>query len=150
MSERVVTLNEVEDRGEAGERLGKEKVIEGINKAVVAFTKVEDYTTFVAEFGVKDGDLIFHFYLTPELDEQPKDGPVAVYWMSRFPRVLDGTAQDFFKTGPPRLQAKYTQEMQSWWLRAQGFGENLEPDKLAYAFLETLDRDLDTSQSQAC
>ena len=150
MSERVVTLEEVEDLEEAKGRVAQEGDMEGIHKAVVSFTPVTRYTTFQAEYAVKGADLVFHFFLTPEMDGMPKDGPVAVYWMRSFPDILDGTAQDFFRATAPRLQAKYTEEMASWWLRAQGFGENLDPEGLAESFLDQLDRDLDQSAGPVC
>ena len=115
----------------------------GTGVQAINFARIEEFTTFVAEYTIKDDDLVFHFFLTPELDREPKDGPVAVYWMRTFPLTLDRAAQTFFRATAPRLQAKYTAELQSWWLRAQGFGTNLDPDKLAQEFLRELDKALD-------
>ena len=117
--------------------------IQGVSKAVVQFTRSEEFTTFIAEYAIKDDDLVFHFFLTPELDREPKDGPVAAYWMRTFPLTLDTAAQTFFRATAPRLQAKYTAELQSWWLRAQGFGSTLDPNELANRFLQALDTALD-------
>jgi hypothetical protein len=127
--------------------LAKEKMksepATGAGVTAITFTKSEEFTTFIAEYTIKDDDLVFHFFLTPELDKEPKDGPVAVYWMRTFPLTLDKAAQNFFRATAPRLQAKYTVELQSWWLRAQGFGTNLDPDALAMRFLHELDKALD-------
>jgi len=148
MSERTVVLSEVtDDDAKQQHQLERERVgnvsMDGIEKAVPKFNREEGYTTFIAEYAVRGDDLVFHFYLTPELDAEPKDGPVAVYWMRTFPSVLDATAQSFFNATAPRLQAKYTQELQSWWLLAQGFGMAIDPEKLALSFLEKLDGCLD-------
>lgn len=107
----------------------------------VAFIKVP-YTTFLAEFAIVDGDLVFHFFLSPEVQAH-RDAKV--YWDSIFPAFLDPVAKEVFKADFPRLKAAKVAEFEidSWWLRAFGFGYVLDPHKLAYRFLDALDLALD-------
>ena len=106
------------------------------------FTKVDDYTTFWAEYGVKDEDnLVFHFFVTEEVNQMPDPWK---YWKDTFPRVLQEVAVPFFKSGPPALRAAYTEELASWWLQADGAaGKVLDADHFAKKFLQELDKGLD-------
>ncbi len=122
------------------------------------FTQVDDYTTFRAEFMIEDGDIVFHFFMAPELLEAAKklaeypvrlktlDEVVRKYWLDSFPRSLDVVARDFFKTDNKRLAATYVDdyELKSWWLKAKGFAnEGLNPAARALALCERLDQALD-------
>lgn len=116
------------------------------NVLPLQFTKVDDYTTFRAEFAIDGDDLVFHFFLPPELESAK--GPVLQqriekYWKDGFPRSLDVVARDFFKAEFPRLKAAYTQELSSWWLRANGFAAVLDAGARARAFIQRLDQALD-------
>ena len=104
------------------------------------FIKFTDYTTFSAELAITEGDLVYHFYVTAEVNALPD---ARVYWYEVFAQVLERVAQEYFKATAPRLKAAYTQEQASWWLRAFGFGMVLDPHKLAYGFLHVLDAALD-------
>jgi hypothetical protein len=110
----------------------------------LVFVPVDDYTTFRAEFAVTEGDLVFHFFLAGKSSTQ---GP-GRYWEVLFPAVLEAVAKDIFKAGYPRLQAKHMNDfdIDSWWFRAFGFGQVLDPHKLAYKFLDALDLALDTKK----
>ena len=96
----------------------------------IRFQTVDSYTTFAVEYAVSDGDIIFHFYPTLEVQKmaEPKK-----YWIELFPSVLDPTAQAHF-------QAKA-----SWWMRAFGFGMVLEPHQLAHNFFDKLDQALEAA-----
>lgn len=118
--------------------------IEGLEKAVIQFTKISDYTTFSAEFAVVDNDIVIHFFLTPELALQQDEPSVENYWLGKFPKTLDKTARDYFQADFPRLMAKYTQELKSWWFKAQGYGLNIDPDAFVKKFFETLDKSLES------
>ena len=106
----------------------------------IVFTPVQEYTTFDAEFAATDGDLVFHFYATKEVNELPNPKK---YWLEVFPSVLEATAKEYFKVEYPRLKAAYTEEKASWWMRAYGFGGLLDPHAFAYQFLVKLDAGLD-------
>lgn len=105
--------------------------------------------SFRAEYAVKDGDIVFHFFV-PKQAEQHMSSPQGraawmEYWLQKFPNKLDPVARAFFNAEYPRLIAKYTEEQVSWWLKAQGFGrESSDPQALCRKFLEQLDTALHT------
>lgn len=144
---REVTLAELPE-GKANEMVRSETLqqspIEGLEKAVIQFTKVTDYTTFFAEYSVVKEDIIVHFFLTPELALQQEASSVESYWLGKFPKTLDKTAREYFQADFPRLMAKYTQELKSWWFKAQGYGLNVDPDAFIKKFFETLDKALES------
>jgi hypothetical protein len=106
----------------------------------IQFIPVTDLTTFAAEVAITEGDFVYHFYVTDEVNAgaDPKK-----YWLELFPEVLERTAKEYFKAEFPRLKAAYTEEKASWWLRAFGFGMVLDPHKLALSFCDVLDDALD-------
>jgi hypothetical protein len=106
----------------------------------IVFTPYTDFTTFSAEVAVKDGDLVFHFYVTDEVNKGPDPRK---YWLELFPTVLEKTAKDYFKADFPQLKAAYTEEKASWWLEAKGFGMKLSPYTLAERFFDRLDAELE-------
>lgn len=109
------------------------------------FVKVEGYTTFRAEYTFEESDIVFHFFLPPELRPHEKSAQVHKYWTEVFPRVLEPVVYDVFKAQPPRLQAAYINDLDinSWWLRAYGFADQLEPAGLCALLFSTLDARLD-------
>jgi hypothetical protein len=119
--------------------------VEGEQKGVLpvlplVFTRVTDYTTFAAEFAITEGDLVFHFYATEEVNQRPDPRQ---YWLELFPSVLERVSQEYFKATFPRLQAAYTEEKASWWMRAKGFGLLLMPHEFCYKFFDSFDEALD-------
>lgn len=153
MSERTIALADL-DQDQAEERLNREpEVVSGIQDAVINFTDVNDYTTFKAEYAWVDGDLIVHFFLTKEMVQANKTeegGPlVKQYWLHTFPLGLDKASKEYFQSDSPRLQAKYTDELASWYFRAQNYGDRLDPDLFVESFLEHLDQVLETPQTPA-
>lgn len=100
---------------------------------------------------VEGQDLVVHFYLPGAF------GPVeraAVYWEKVFPRVLDPVAKEVFEADYPALQAAYTEELRSWWLRAYGLGARVGgggAEAIAawgMRFFEALDQALDRAWLQ--
>jgi hypothetical protein len=127
-------------------RIGGEKPIGIAKEGIPSFTKVKDYTTFEAEYALKGRDLVFHFFLPKELT--PVEGarlpPATVqYWTVAFAKALDSVARSHFEAQQPRLQAKYTEELHSWWLRAQGYDHLLDVPRFVASFFEKLDATLE-------
>lgn len=109
--------------------------------APLAFTEINDFTTFKAEYAFDGGDIILHFFPSPE-----REGDTH-YWLQLFPAVLDPVAREVFDATAPRLTAAYTEEMDSWWLRARNYWHILDKEVLTLRFLEKLDQTLDTTIS---
>lgn len=110
-----------------------------IAKGVPQFIRVEDYTTFVAEWMMQDGNIVVHFF--------PLEGTLVSYWTVDFPAALDRVAQEVFKATAPRLQAKYTEELRSWWLRALKYDHVISVSGLMETFFDSLDHALDQTAS---
>jgi hypothetical protein len=104
------------------------------------FIQVGDYTTFLAEYTMDGDDYVVHFFPT----EEHKD---VAYWRNTFPSALDAVAQDHFQAKPPKLRAAFTEEMNSWWLRADDYGHVVDKDKFIHRFLDRLDQALDKAIS---
>lgn len=127
--------------------------IHGIDSAVVQFTKVDRYTGFTAEYAWKDGDLVMHFFLPPEASaptSSPHHAPKKMWlkwWTETFAKCLDEAARKYFNADYPRLEARYTEELESWWFRAKGYSHVLDGDAFALQFLKELDRCVDQAQT---
>lgn len=104
------------------------------------FTKVEEYTTFTAEYAFVGDDIVFHFFLPDDVShlQGAQD-----YWQSRFPAALDKCAQEHWEVTYPRLQAAFTEEVNSWWLRCFGFANVGNPESRVRKFLSKLDKQID-------
>lgn len=145
--DRQVVLGEVPDekarsllQGEVGQDMA------GLPEAVIQFTKVDNFTTFMAEYTYRDGDLVVHFFMSPEVKAEGQDTRL-LYWLTSFPNALDTVAQSYFMAGAPRLAAKYTEELESWWFRARGYGHVLDTDTFALKFLQKLDEAIDVMKT---
>jgi hypothetical protein len=141
---RTVVLGEVPEAQAVGQ-LGAEKELSAseVEQAVVKFS-ADSYASFRAEWGVVDGDIVIHFYLPEDAGDLSTAHPSRTvswqrYWLETFPNVLSPTAQDYFLATRPRLVAKYTEEVGSWWFRARGFGQALSVKDLVTGFLQKLD-----------
>lgn len=109
----------------------------GVKDAIIQFTKVNDYTTFDSEWAMVDDNIVFHFFMpTSHRVTEP-------YWLEVFAAALNEVAQSHFDATLPRLQAKYTEEVKSWWFKAQGYGHILDLPAYIDKFLESLDAKLD-------
>jgi len=99
---------------------------------------LREFRTFRTEHGMKDRDLVVHFFLrsnvTSDTAHLYRD-----WWLNTFPTILDAQAQAYFEAGPPRLAAKYTEELASWWFLAQGYDHLLDPVGHLEKFLAVLD-----------
>ena len=104
------------------------------------FIKVREYTNFDLEFAVTEGDLVFHFYATAEVNALPDPQK---YWKEIFPNTLSTVVEAYFRATYPRIKAAYTEEHASWWMRAQGYGHLLDAHGFVYKFLDEFDRALD-------
>lgn len=115
----------------------------------LTFVQIEGYTTFRAEFAVTEGDLVFHFFMTPEIEALPEKERKH-YWAERFAEVLEPVAKEHFLADAPRIKAQHVCDMgiDSWWFRAKGFGHLLDPHRFAYQFLDKLDQALDDQISK--
>lgn len=123
------------------------------------FTKVEDLTTFAAEVAVTDGDAVYHFYATKEVNALPLwtigngvrdlEMTAQYYWTKFFPSIMEQAAKEYFDADERRLRAAYTAEAASWWLRAKGAGQRLDPQRFALGFCDALDKALEGSMLKA-
>lgn len=135
--ERAILLQGPEDISAAVDLMTQHTAIGIGAKAVPTFKEMGAYTTFFAEYDLIDGNVVIHFY-------PPKDRKVTQdYWMIKFAEALDATAQEHFQATKPRLVAKYTEEMSSWWFKAQGFGHLIDLDRYLLRFFEKMDVALD-------
>ena len=119
------------------------------NVQPLAFTAVER-PSFRAEYAVVEGDLVFHFYRPTNPPRNPNR-----YWEDIFPGVLDPITRNFFKAEYPRLKAKRITDrdgddiklgIDSWWLRAYGFGYVFDSAAFAVRFLDSLEEALDKNK----
>lgn len=123
--------------------------IGNVRDAVVQFTPVKEYTTFLAEWTILDGAFVVHFFPPRERYASNGRGGMQVHgeflvkWQRAFPQVLDRVAQEHFQATAPRLQAVYTAEMFSWYFKAAGFATRLDPAGYLTLFFEKLDAGLD-------
>jgi len=151
--ERTVQLTGV-SREVATRMLGEEgRMVEGteedVARAVPDFRRV-NYPSFVAEHAVINGDLHVHFFLPTEAgDLKRADANLQrkweAYWLETFPKFLSPVAKEYFQSDKPRLVAKYTEEVASWWFCGRGYGDALNPDELALGFERALDGALQAS-----
>jgi hypothetical protein len=124
---------------------------------MLTFTKVDRFTTFLAEYTFQDKDIVLHFFPSEEVLQSKRARP---YWLETFPRVLDPVARESFGAEPPRLEAQYIETAipsfilaaqakatPSWWFCAHGFTEVLDPHGLVERFLSSLDRALDAENA---
>lgn len=115
----------------------------------LAFHEVKDYTTFRAEFAMDAGDIVFHFYKTPEIEGL--GNLVRKYWADMFPLVLVEVSTAHFGVSEDsgRLKGQHVWDeglgLDSWWFRAFSFGHLLDPHAVAFKFLERLDAGLDAA-----
>lgn len=143
--EKTIVLGEVSDE-QAGKLMYEAPtLIEGLNKAVPRFKKVEDFTTFLAEYAMIGDDLVMHFFGT---EEHPVDGSASSdhYWQTYFPNCLNEVGQEHFHANAPRLVAKYTEEMKSWFLKAQGYSHLTDIDAYIRIFCSRLDNVLEEAR----
>jgi hypothetical protein len=123
--------------------------VAGVPDAVVQFTKVEEYTSFLAEYADVDGNFIIHFFPPKEAYSSSSGSPKVsqefiLWWQRKFPEILSPAAEGYFKATRPTLTAQYIPEMQSWWMRAGGFARRLGAKEFVEGFFAELDRQVDS------
>lgn len=132
-------VNELIENWGAQDSFLASSVVDGVPK----FKKVDCYTTFLAEYDLIGDDIVIHFF---ETEEYPASN--SRYWLHTFAATLDSFAQDYFNANSPRLVAKYTEELKSWWFKACGYDHLLDLDAFVMRFFEGLDVVLDITQQQ--
>lgn len=134
-------VNEKEVVGTMARQVGQETITtDSIAEAVPKFKAMNEFTTFNSEYAISPGgDITIHFFLPPEFRT------VNVYWTNRFPTALDRVARAYFAADAPRLRAKYTEELNSWWFHAQGYGHIIDLEKFLQGFFTQLDASLEAS-----
>ena len=128
VNERTVSRDVQEQIAEA-DTFPAGRIVDGVPH----FTTMDDYTTYRAEWALKDRDVVIHFFR----------GEDTRGWTDLFPSVLDRVAREHFDADAPRLQAKFTQEMDSWWFLAKGYNHVLNLPAFLGRFFEKLDAGLE-------
>jgi hypothetical protein len=143
--ERIVELKGVPEK-EAPGMLHQEGLFETTAEKVAAavpqFTEVK-LPEFKARFAFIDNDAVIHFFLPSAAGNLGKADAMTqrkweAYWMEVFPALLSSVSKEHFRADKPRLVAKYTEDFASWWFRARGYGDSLNPAGLIQTFLEKL------------
>lgn len=129
---------------------GKEApvAIGNVLDAVVKFDKVEQYTTFLAEYALLDGDIVVHFFPAQEeyievAGRHRVRDEFLLRWQRLFPEVLSPVAEKYFGATLPVISAQYVPEMTSWYFRAGGYANRLNATEFILKFFEHLDDALD-------
>jgi hypothetical protein len=144
-NERQVALVDVDPRVIPG-LLSREREYTSteVGEAVPKFEEVQ-YNSFIAKHGVVGRDLVVQFFLPKSGEEALRTGDTRLqrqwefFWLERFRDLLSPVAKEYFRLEYPQLQAKYTEELASWWFRARGLGETVAPLVLAEGFERQLD-----------
>jgi len=100
--------------------------------------KVVDYECFKAEYDVSGRDIVVHFFL-------PSRKVTENYWKVIFAEALNTVGQEHFDATAPRLVAKYTAELHSWWFKAQGYDHVIDMDSFVGSFFAKLDSHMSPS-----
>jgi len=108
--------------------------------AGINYTKVTDYTTFDAEYALVGSDIVIHLFQPFDKKHPPR------FWQDRVATILDRFAQQFWRAQYPRLKAAYTEELDSWWLRACGFADQGDPEARIHKFLMGLDDEVEKAR----
>lgn len=164
-NEREVMLPQLPDEA-ANKLLAESPDVANVDGAVIKYEVCDAFTTFSVKWTIRDeADLIITFFPSAsfreyvELTESDADLHAAQLesacksawndesfrrsWTELFPKYLNEVAQEHFEATYPRLQAKYTEELKSWWVLAQGYGHILDPERFVYLFLEKMDSRLE-------
>lgn len=100
---------------------------------VPPFTEKIPRYRYLAEIGIKDGDLIFHFFPQPE-HVFPKNDRTG----EKFEDLMGDAFLEVFPF-PEKLAAGYTSELTSWGVRVAGYGNNPSVNQLVGKLLDVLD-----------
>lgn len=139
-SERTVVLAEVDNETAKG-LLSQQPSFGNVGEAILKFTTVTGYTNFRAEYALNGSNIVVHFF---ETIERPWSN--SGYWRDTFPAVLDKQGQEHFQAAFPRLKARITEEMKSWWFSAQNYDHLLNLDEFMTRFFDKLDSQIDAME----
>jgi hypothetical protein len=109
--------------------------------AVLSFVST-GYRYFLEEHALVERDLVVHFFTTEQQQKTWDVNALEQWWLNTFACTLSAVACDYFQAGPPRIMAKYTKEVASWWFKAQGFDHLLDLSAFLHVFFERLDETL--------
>jgi hypothetical protein len=120
----------------------------GLDNGLVEWRPMEfqqqTYNNFHVEYAFLDGNFVVHFYVHPNAPQVFPEALLESWWQGTFAHALSSVAQEYFRATLPRIVAKYTLETASWWFKAQGYGELLDPIAFLHGFFELLDETLPT------
>jgi len=133
----IVLLDGVSNE-QAADLIKNQPSFVNVGAAVPRFTKINTYTSFLVEYALIDTNIVIHFFETPE-----KPWTNDTYWRTIFPKALNDKGQEIFQAGYPRLQAKITEEMHSWWFQAKSYAHIIDLDNFMVKFFDALDAALD-------
>ncbi len=117
-----------------------------VDVPAVVFTNRRLFIHFEVEYAKDGDDLVFHFF-------KPAQNYGESFWEEDFPLVLSPVAEHTFNATYPRLRAARTQlgsrdpsepPLDSWWMKASGFGISPDPDGLAVHFCVRLEQALES------
>lgn len=89
------------------------------------------FEEFRAEYALSGDNVVIHFFL-------PKRKVTEHYWKDLFAQALNDVGQEHFQATKPRLVGKYTEELHSWWFKANGYGHIIDIDQYIIQFFEKL------------
>jgi len=102
-----------------------------VTNSIPKFEKVT-YNAFKAEYSLAGSDVVIHFFL-------PKRKVTEGYWKTHFAQAMNDIGQEHFQATAPRLVAKYTEELNSWWFKAQRYDHIIDLAKFLSQFFEKLE-----------
>ena len=135
-AEKTVVLKNDMDNSQAGAALAVQggTDLSALKKSIPQFQKVE-FDTFKAEYSLDGKNIVVHFFL-------PQRKVTEHYWKHLFAQVLNDVGQGHFQATMPRLVAKYTAELHSWWFKAQGYDHILDVESFMATFFEKMNAGL--------
>ncbi len=102
---------------------------------------------FQAEYSYPGSDIVIHFFVTDYQKANWQVDQLENWWLNAFAQTLSAVAQEYYRATAPRIVAKYTPEVASWWFKAQGYDHLIDQDAFVLGFLELLDETIHASLS---
>lgn len=137
VSERTVSLINLEPNQARdvlqSQGMGGGTKLTDLTKSIPKFTKLS-YPAFNAEYALEGDNIVIHFFVPG-----PGIKITEEYWTSLFADGLNAVGQDHFQATKPRLVARYTEELKSWWFKAQGYSHIIDVPRYVTRFFEKLD-----------
>lgn len=147
--ERQVVLGEIPEKDAKDTLKGEQKEWSAgsLPGAIPEFKDSNRYS-FRAKWAVIGDDIQVQFFLPKHAKTNtPREAEAwQEYWLKRFASKLDTVSRQYFDAESPRLLAKYTPELASWWFKAQGFSHMVDPKKYVDGFLDLLDSTLKSKE----